>query len=305
MPEAIGLSHVCGALAGFITETCLHPFDTVRARLQTSSQMYRGVCHALLTIQYREGMRAWYKGFPVVMVLSSPAHALYFGTYETAKEVLPKHIPWFRSSVGCAPPLSLSLACGMLADMAAELLWTPMDVIKQRQQIQTCRDSHYRSLQCGVSHIAATEGLSTFWRGYWLGVATLETPLYFTMFEQMMHHMTSGFGCPRDQLPIGIVSAMSFGSTALSAVLTNPIDVVRTRLMVTSFGATCSRRALHIARRTWQAEGVHAFIKGAPARVMYLAPNHCLAMTSFELISRWFRSRQDSLPVSGHAPGWW
>ena len=171
MPSA-DTSHVCGAVAGFVTELCLHPFDTVRARIQTSSTMYKGVGHALITMQCREGSRALYKGFPVVMVLSSPAHALYFGSYETAKEQLPALLPsvFGYDTATAAPPLHLSLTCGMLADMAGELLWTPCDVLKQRQQIQTCRQSHYRSALCGIRHIWATEGAGAFWKGYWLGI---------------------------------------------------------------------------------------------------------------------------------------
>eukprot|EP00667_Euglena_gracilis_P012478 EG_transcript_12820 len=280
-------SHVSGALAGFITEICLHPFDTVRARLQTSSRMYSGVCNALVTMQCKEGCRALYKGFPIVMALSSPAHALYFGTYETAKEYLPMVVPFFRyDTSSSAPPLSLSLTCGIVADMAGELLWTPCDVLKQRQQIQTSHVSQYHTLWGGASHIVRTEGPTAFWKGYWLGVATLESPLYFTIYEQMMHLSAVLGECKKDHLSLATVSVVSFWATALSALLTNPIDVLRTRMMVSSDRCRTFSHIRDLALHIWRREGAAAFVKGAPARMLYLAPNHCLSMTAFEFIRR-------------------
>ena len=116
-----------------------------------------------------------------------------------------------------------------------------------------------------------------------LGVATLESPLYFTFYEQTKHALARLYGCRRDQLSLASVSWTSFCSTALSALVTNPIDVLRTRVMVSSAGTT---EYGDLARRIWRREGVTAFVRGAPARVLYLAPNHCLAMTAFEFISR-------------------
>eukprot|EP00669_Euglena_mutabilis_P013105 TRINITY_DN7864_c0_g1_i1.p1 TRINITY_DN7864_c0_g1~~TRINITY_DN7864_c0_g1_i1.p1 ORF type:complete len:306 (-),score=53.26 TRINITY_DN7864_c0_g1_i1:161-1054(-) len=279
-------AHLSGAVAGLITEVCLHPFDTVRARLQTASKMYRGVGDALLTVSKTEGPQALYRGFPIVMMLSSPAHALYFGTYETAKEYLPRLVPSFRHSSSSPPPLALSLTCGMIADMAGELLWTPCDVLKQRQQIQTTRASHYQSVWSGAMHIARTEGVSAFFKGYWLGVATLESPLYFTLYEQLIHLGLVLCQRPRDQLPLPVVSAASFCATAIAAIVTNPLDVLRTRLMVSTESCRSPAQMRALARHICQREGYQAFIKGAPARVLYLAPNHCLSMTAFEFIRR-------------------
>ncbi len=60
----------------------------------------------------------------------------------------------------------------------------------------------------------------------------MESPLYFTAFEQLMHASAVLGECPRERLSLATVSVVSFWATALSAMLTNPIDVLRTRLMV-------------------------------------------------------------------------
>lgn len=60
---------------------------------------YRGVGHAVKTIVQMEGMRAPFRGLSVVMVGAGPAHALYFGAYETVKRSLSPRNPGNNSAV--------------------------------------------------------------------------------------------------------------------------------------------------------------------------------------------------------------
>lgn len=58
--------------------------------------------------------------------LTIPAHALYFTGYESSKRFLGRHLG--EGSV-------TNFLSGFWADVMGSLIWTPMDVIKQRLQV--------------------------------------------------------------------------------------------------------------------------------------------------------------------------
>lgn len=67
--------------------------------------------------------------------LTIPAHALYFSGYESSKGFLGRHF--------ADGPLTNFLS-GFWADVMGSLIWTPMDVVKQRLQVSD------RSVHCVI-----------------------------------------------------------------------------------------------------------------------------------------------------------
>jgi hypothetical protein len=88
-----------------------------------------------------EGFRGLYAGFPVTFFGSAPAACIYFTTYETSKNFLSSH-PAFSGghksdATGGAPsPFLAHFASGLIAEAAACILWVPVDVVKERLQVQ-------------------------------------------------------------------------------------------------------------------------------------------------------------------------
>jgi len=92
LPAAYGLGHnmLAGAFAGIAEHTVMYPVDLMKTRMQiinpTSGGLYTGISNAVSTIYRLEGLRTLWRGVSSVIVGAGPAHAVYFGTYETVKE---------------------------------------------------------------------------------------------------------------------------------------------------------------------------------------------------------------------------
>lgn len=192
-----------------------HPIDTVKARLQastTASRQSMATHLQLRNLSYATTTAAWlivvvrilttcartyswtswqhlrglYRGLGVSMIGSAPATCLYLTSYEVSKDSL-QSVPVFRDS-----PSLLYLGAGMLAEALSCVLWVPIDVIKERMQVQTLAAKgpervYYRSTVHAVETIMKTERLSGLYKGY---AATLLSfgpfsALYFMLYEKV------------------------------------------------------------------------------------------------------------------------
>lgn len=62
---------------------------------------------------------------------------------------------------------AVHFASGMLAESVACIIYVPVDVIKERMQVQTTRQgNYYRSGMDALRQIAKQEGLSGIYKGY-------------------------------------------------------------------------------------------------------------------------------------------
>lgn len=161
--------------------TSTDPFDTVKARLQVqgtldhATQRYASTTNAIRTvcthndtvvngqqphvqILRTEGPTALYRGFPSVAALSIPATATYFFGYEfVGKRVLPP-LP---------SALAQDLATGLVAQLLAGLVFTGVDLVKERIQVAPLlsQPATARSVLQGVLATRGARGLLT---GYWV-----------------------------------------------------------------------------------------------------------------------------------------
>lgn len=121
------------------------------------------------------------------MIVSAPATCLYLTSYEVSKDRL-QSIEVFRQS-----PSLVYLGAGMLAEALSCVLWVPIDVIKERMQVQTKLAAegkervYYRNTLHALQTIMKTEGLGGLYKGY---VATLLSfgpfsALYFMLYEKV------------------------------------------------------------------------------------------------------------------------
>jgi hypothetical protein len=85
-------------------------------------------------------------------------------------------------------PSLLYLGSGILAEAFSCVLWVPVDVIKERMQVQKQRSSpyYYRNTFHAITKIMETEKISGLYRGY--GATMLSfgpfSALYFMFYEQ-------------------------------------------------------------------------------------------------------------------------
>lgn len=120
---------VAGAVAGVLSRIVVFPSDTVKVRMQlqgtgSAPPLYNSTLHAFKTILGREGLGGFYRGFSAIAFGVIPANMTYFGGYELAKRVVPE-----------AWGLRRDMAVGAVAQLAAGVVFTPIDVIKERMQV--------------------------------------------------------------------------------------------------------------------------------------------------------------------------
>jgi hypothetical protein len=177
------------AAAGMIGRVFCHPLDTVKARLQASTGVKTSIWSQLR-------LRGLYRGLGVSMLGSAPATCLYLTSYEVAKDSLAA-----RSELCASYPSLLYLGAGMAAEAFSCVLWVPIDVIKERMQVQQPGGSgsngiYYRNTLHAARTILRTERLRGLYKGY--GATLLSfgpfSALYFMFYEKVDNARLTSFG---------------------------------------------------------------------------------------------------------------
>lgn len=275
-------------MAGSFADVLTHPLSTIKTRIQVQgcgggshgALHYRGVSHALWQILRTEGPLALYRGLGAVVVGAGPAQGLYFGGYEAAKGVL-----------GSGQSTAGNFAAGVCAQFCGSLAWVPMDVVKERLQVegQVKVAKAYTGSFHAFSEILRHEGIIGIYRAFPMHQLTWApfNGFYFMIYEKCKSMcIDAGYEDGHDNLePIAQVCC---GSTAgiIAATVTNPLDVLKTRLQVAManpemfpFG-----NGLGAARHLLRHEGPSAFMDGAAARAIWLTPRLTICVACYEII---------------------
>lgn len=239
-----------GAAAGVIADITTHPLDAAATHAQSGTKP--------------SSLRALYRGFGVAAMLSAPAYAMYFSSYEIAK------------GAGLHPA-----AAGCLAEAGGGLFFVPCEVLKKRAVLGTAGYTRLRGLPVTVAQLVRTEGVRALWTGYGTSVAAWMpfSAVYFWCFEAARERVL--VGAKGQDLACGGIA----GATA--AFVTAPIDLVATRVQTRYGGArTVGEVVRGIVRE--DGLGVRPFFRGAGARVVWLAPEAAVAISAFEFLKRMF-----------------
>lgn len=95
---------------------------------------------------------------------------------------------------------------------------------------------------------------------------------------------------------LGILQLLTAGAVAgmPAAYLTTPFDVIKTRLQVEARkGEQTYNNIRHCAKTIYQQEGLRAFFKGGPARILRSSPQFGFTLAGYEVL-------QKLLPLPGH-----
>jgi len=277
-----------GCAAGIVADVVTYPVSTAKTRLQVQGSgggqhgalVYRGTTNALWTIARTEGLRAWYSGLGSILIGSAPAQGLYFGAYELGKSFL-----------GNGQSASGNFAAGVCAQLCGSVVWVPMDVVKERLQLgyQVQASEYHRGAIALFKSIVRNEGFRGLYRAFPIHQLTWApfNGCYFMLYEYFKGMcIDAGYedGCdnlePAAQLCCGAAAAV------MSSVITNPCDVIKTRLQVARANAD-----MFPYTNSWQAtrhllkhEGSLALMDGAVARVAWLTPRLTICMGAYEYI---------------------
>ena len=259
-----------GACAGTVARAVTHPMDTVKARAQV-----RGLGRGNSA---NGGWRGLYGGFGAVAAMAPAASGAYFVGYESGKRA-------FGESA------SASALAGMWAQALAGVVYTPMDVVKERLQTQgalaeTARAGTYRNWTHAIRTIAREEGVRGLFRGYWAQnfVWWPWSAAYFMIYDGTRGTAAASTASGETSPTMSSACATLAASTA--TVMTHPLDLAKTRLQTLRFESASSASMRSVLSRVVEREGVRGLFAGVNARVAAVAPGSAISFYVYETLKQ-------------------
>eukprot|EP01062_Namystynia_karyoxenos_P079360 TRINITY_DN834_c1_g1_i1.p1 TRINITY_DN834_c1_g1~~TRINITY_DN834_c1_g1_i1.p1 ORF type:complete len:332 (+),score=88.24 TRINITY_DN834_c1_g1_i1:70-1065(+) len=223
-----------------------------------------GTIGALRSIARHEGVRGLYAGILPTLAMSIPSNVLYFTAYDMLRDWL---APYMHGRV--AP-----LAAGAVARTAATAAAAPFELLRTRYQ---------GGKHGGLVHIARSYGPLALWSGtaatlgrdipfsaiYWLGVEEGRSALAAAGWDRLTATFIAG----------GI-------SGGLSAALTQPFDVVKTRRQLALAMEGSDHGLWRTFREVRAQEGAAALYAGLFPRVAKVSPACAIMIGVYEAAKR-------------------
>lgn len=206
------------------------PADTTKTRLQVQGQKinvhnrelrYRGMVHGLYRIAREEGPRALYSGIAPALLRQATYGTIKIGIYHSLKRTIVQN-PKDET-------LMVNMFCGMVAGVVSSAVANPTDVLKVRMQADSSKEMR-TPMPRAFLKIYNTEGTKGLWRGVFptsqraAVVAGVELPVYDTSKRYILSHGILG-----DTIFTHFIASVIAGLAG--AIASNPIDVVKTRMM--------------------------------------------------------------------------
>jgi len=310
------------AVAGIVSRICTHPIDTAKSRLQMQYKLapggtaknpphYRGTLDVLIKTFRTEGIRGLYRGFGAILVGGTPGTVTYLCTYEFAKDHLGRLKQGSSITNHEGGDFLVHFSAGMIAETVACIIYVPVDVIKERLQVQhtTYHESSdaYKGSLDALKRIAKTEGLSGIYKGYAATLASFGpfSALYFVFYEKSKAE-TRQYLFGNSEEPVGSLNnrhipfswliLCSASSGALASWLTSPLDMAKLRLQVqrgesykrgnvattSSSSILAYRGVLDCLQTVYRQSGIRGLFRGAGARVCFYAPATGVTMSCYD-----------------------
>ncbi|SMR42927.1 unnamed protein product [Zymoseptoria tritici ST99CH_1E4] len=230
---------LAGAFAAFTVDLIVYPLDTLKTRLQSPLYLstYRNASNTAFTPAMFRGV---YQGVGSVILATLPASGTFFTVYEGVKGGLHgwNGVGGEAQSGGWLPtPVLHGIASGT-AELVSCAILTPAEVIKQNAQMVD---------NSGKQRVNATlQTLQRFksnplalWRGYTalagrnLPMTALQFPLFEGIKRRIYAYREEKGIRSHSLVESAVVTAVSAGvGGSGAAVVTTPIDVVKTRIML-------------------------------------------------------------------------
>lgn len=249
---SLGERIVAGGTARALSQALLYPADALRTLAQT-----RSGAKSLKEL----GAKTLVSGCATTSAFAYGIGAIQFGV------------------IGTATPLYGALCASVCGAVASCVVSVPQEVIKQRLMVGI-----YPSFRVAVATIWREEGARGFYTG-WLPTVSRNVPFVvctFTLFDALERRCLRA----RDGTTLTAPEAMRIGvlSALAAGFVTQPVDVVKTRLMTQAATASAPYNGVVDCVATmWRTEGPRSLFTGLGQRAIYTGP---MWATQFSLNAR-------------------
>ncbi|KAJ5383110.1 hypothetical protein N7517_001021 [Penicillium concentricum] len=267
---------VAGAFAAVVVDFVVYPFDTLKTRVQSPN--YEKVFKDARTgaVQRKVLFQGLYQGVWSVVFSTIPASGAFFTTYEAVKHIMYNSSTKYPTSItggkATAPegslnslrlPFTHSLPTPIMhgiassaGEMVSCLMLTPAEVLKQNAQMIQGRQTNKSAM--GQVLLRFRRHPWRLWSGYTalVGRNLPTTALQFPLFEYVRSRLIarrrqwkanrSNTGrSPSEQSEqlverAGLTGIAAACSGTVAATVTTPIDVIKTRVMLSASDSSMS-----------------------------------------------------------------
>jgi solute carrier family 25 protein 44 len=286
----------------------LHPISVLKTRQQALGTQNVPFQSILKNEGRREAFHLLTRGMGTTLGLSIPARAIYISALEGTRTslsgptemILQKYMgPEEAHVIIAATTLSSSLAGGVAA-VAAQSLVVPMDVIAQRQMILD-KSEYLKGNGTTRAIFATVIGEPGGWRNLYTGFglslfSSLPAGTAWWGTYGASHHLLHEWAMTtsRDRasnFPLSLESELwikrgvaqvisGMMAAACAGILTMPIDVVKTRLQVSSKGESIQ----DVSRYLYKKHGAKAFFRGTGPRILHMGLWGTILSSAYELL---------------------
>ncbi|CAN4086983.1 unnamed protein product [Withania somnifera] len=296
----------------------LYPVVVLKTRQQVA-QAQLSCFKTAFSVVRMEGIRGLYRGFGTSLMGTIPARALYMAALEVTKS----NVGTGMVRIGIPEPTATALAsaaAGLSAAVAAQLVWTPVDVVSQRLMVQSVCDASSCKYINGIDafrRILNTDGPKGLYRGFGFSILTYapSNALWWASYSITQRLAWSGYGSyfskngddriednikstlkPDSKTVMmvqGVSAAMAGG---VSALITTPLDTIKTRLQVLDGDENCRRgpTVAQTVRNLVREGGWMACYRGLGPRWASMSMSATTMITTYELLKRLSTKNQDN-----------
>ncbi|XP_057960167.1 uncharacterized protein LOC131152347 [Malania oleifera] len=290
----------------------LYPAVVLKTRQQVSQVQISCIKTAFSVMRY-EGLRGFYRGFGTSLMGTIPARALYMGALEITKCRVGDATIRLGFSETTAAAIA-NAAAGLSSAMAAQLVWTPIDVVSQRLMVQgngnksivSNVDSYrYRGGIDAFRRIVRTDGPRGLYRGFGISILTYapSNAVWWASYSVAHKFIWGGVGSrfagKKDDGVGGVLRAESAAAVAVQgvsaavasgvcALITTPLDTIKTRMQVLG-GEGKGRRAataVETVRDLVKEGGLGACYRGLGPRWASMSMSAATMITTYEFLKR-------------------
>ncbi|KAJ2233067.1 Mitochondrial carrier protein ymc2 [Coemansia sp. RSA 485] len=281
---------LAGSVGGIAQVFAGQPFDTVKVRLQTQPDVYRGTMDAVRKTIQNDGFSGFYKGTTTPLIGVGLCVSIQFLVMEHMKRTFARIN---GTPSGQAPTLTATqlYISGATAGVANSIVSGPVEHIRVRLQVQTSGSAaQYKGPGDCIGQIYRNFG----WKGIYKGqIPTVIRELngygmYFLAYEALVQRTMARTGKSRSELSSGLVCL--FGAAAGFAMwLTSyPIDVIKSKMQTDGFAGSARKYSgtVDCAKQVMAQEGFKGFFRGITPCLLRAAPANAATFIGFEMAMR-------------------
>uniref|UniRef100_K3XCD0 Mitochondrial carrier protein n=1 Tax=Globisporangium ultimum (strain ATCC 200006 / CBS 805.95 / DAOM BR144) TaxID=431595 RepID=K3XCD0_GLOUD len=223
-------SVLAGSMAGMASVVVCHPFDTIRTRLQISPARFHGFFDCARQTIQKETAMGLYKGFLPPFFSQAVYKSVIFTTSSKIRNDL---LPCATLLQPYLTPMAVPLISGAIAGGLNAFLVTPVELVRNRLQVQyeSQRASRsYRGAYDCIRQVVQREGGLALWRGLPTTVVrdSLGVACYFLGYEFARARLArvDSMNDTAVLLTAGAFGGVSFWAIAL------PFDTIKSLIQV-------------------------------------------------------------------------